>query len=227
MSNNLTVNTRTQDILLGGFFGLVLGIIGNIWVAVFDHKFIEPLPIESYDSLLIILGFGIVFYIFLIFYYVERLDPKTKYNLDKRSLLQRFISSEYFVIFIISIFLALVFTLYLLLSGLDLSSIRKDNFSSELFGIFITSIIIPLFIILREQLQWRSVKDAVYKKIGIELNGIFIELSSLFIEDAAIGGVSSDTPLNEIWRTRFFNKLEEFKDKDKITLNEIGRGVIL
>jgi hypothetical protein len=103
----------------------------------------------------------------------------------------------------------------------------KDNFSSELFGIIITSIIIPLFIILRDDIQWRSIKNTVDKKIGIELHGIFIELSSLFIEDTVSGGISPDTPLNEIWKTRFFDMLEEYKDKDRITFNEIGRTVIL
>lgn len=74
VSIEMSVNQRTQDILLGAIFGVILGIVGNMWTDVFYHLYLENASDVSLWSWLIILTIGLVIIGVYLLSYVRRLE---------------------------------------------------------------------------------------------------------------------------------------------------------
>lgn len=69
----MSVNQRVQDILIGAIFGIILGIIGNLWASVFDHLFLENASKDFLYVLLVIFSIGTVAIAILLWTYARKL----------------------------------------------------------------------------------------------------------------------------------------------------------
>lgn len=69
----MSVQQRDQDILVGAIFGLVLGIISNLWVSVYDHLFLENAPPAFLFGLFILDTIGLIFIGCYLWNYIKRL----------------------------------------------------------------------------------------------------------------------------------------------------------
>lgn len=56
----MSVKWRVQDILIGAIFGIILGIVINLWASVFDHLFLENTPKNILYVLFFIFSIGII-----------------------------------------------------------------------------------------------------------------------------------------------------------------------
>jgi hypothetical protein len=69
----MSVHQRAQDILIGAIFGLVLGIIGNLWTDVFDHLVFENYSKDILWCLLFIYTIGLGAFGIGLWSYMKRL----------------------------------------------------------------------------------------------------------------------------------------------------------
>lgn len=74
--NSSANHRRAQDILIGTLFGLILGIISNLWVSVFSELFIKNMSPNRLILLLILYSAGIIFIGALLWIYIKKLEPK-------------------------------------------------------------------------------------------------------------------------------------------------------
>jgi hypothetical protein len=80
----------------------------------------------------------------------------------------------YIVVIIILCSLIALMT-YLSLQGIDFAS----RFLPTLLGLLITLAIFYVFFDLREELEWKTVRDRVMRRIGNQLHGVFEDVSEL------------------------------------------------
>ena len=69
----MSVRKRVQDILIGVIFGIVLGVIVNLWSSVFDHLYLENSPKDVLSGLFIIYSIGIVAIGIVLWQYIKKL----------------------------------------------------------------------------------------------------------------------------------------------------------
>ena len=118
------------------------------------------------------------------------------------------------------IFLALLcfswFLLPIALEGNELAA----NFLAEVFGLLFTVVILFMFLETRELLEWKSVEERVRRRIGSEIEAIFIRLADL-CEIAGVGSLGYYTD-EELWKKQ---KEEAFKTltSGEIKFNREGR----
>ena len=67
-------NKREHDLLMGVFYGLLLGIIGNIWVAVADRLFLENIPVGYLLNYFYFVSSVVLLLGSLIWYVIHRLE---------------------------------------------------------------------------------------------------------------------------------------------------------
>ena len=70
----MTVNQRVRDILIGAIFGLVLGIVCNLWSSVFELLFLENASRDFLYKLFFLYSGGIVLIGILLWKYMSRLE---------------------------------------------------------------------------------------------------------------------------------------------------------
>lgn len=97
---------------------------------------------------------------------------------------------------------------------------------TEIIGIFLTVVLLIWIIDTKEYEKWKKVKDAVHKNLGIEIGGIFTDLSNLCEFDSPLTVVNK-LDWDEIHKKDFEVKIKELSEKGEITLNSVGKDILL
>ena len=120
----------------------------------------------------------------------------------------------YYALITIALFILLCFTLYEMSLGNDMAS----RFLPTLFGLMFTLVIFTIFFDLGEDLEWKKVEDRVKRRIGIQIHGIFVELSNLCeLEQRLVGNdLFSDEAWKELNRKQLKQMTEKVKPNDII-----------
>jgi len=106
--------------------------------------------------------------------------------------LQRLLLSKWFYYVLIA--LGLTFLMYVILPNWILIGIVSPDLAldihSEAWGLMFTLAFFVILFDLRENVEWRSVKDRVKKRIGKQIHAIFVELSNLCEVERVLFGES-------------------------------------
>jgi len=70
--DNPPIPPRAQEILIGTLFGLILGIVSNLWVSVFDKLFLKNMSSNMLSGLFILYSIGTIGIGALLWYYINK-----------------------------------------------------------------------------------------------------------------------------------------------------------
>ncbi len=121
------------------------------------------------------------------------------------------------------IYVALSSTLlYLLSLPLRIEEL-SGNFLAEVFGLLFTLTIFMMILDLREILEWKSVEKRVKKRLGRQINAIFLELTHLCKFDRVLIG---DRLYNDRELEKVKEKLLSSLASEEIKLSDSARNCL-
>jgi len=141
-------------------------------------------------------------------------ESKTTLRMEHHLLLSKWF---YYAVIVVALFIVILFALYEISLGNDMAA----RFLPTLIGLIVTLVIFTIFFDLREDLEWKKVEDRVKRRIGIQVHGIFIELSNFCEVDRVIVGEHAFT--DEAWRDLNRKQLKQMTEKVK--LNDMAKEV--
>ena len=116
-------------------------------------------------------------------------------------------------------FLFLLFLLFLIpgLEGNDFAA----NVSSEFLGLSITVIFFYIIFEVRENREWKSVEKNVYRKLGTEIYGLFVQIIHICeVWPTGSSGRYLDGPREDFYKTLFVGQLKYLNEQEELIVRE-------
>ena len=194
-------------------------VYNDVCILIYDIIKLEIMTIGILSILLLLVTYSVKHWKLSIL--ISKYEGRISYLKER---LMYFIYSKYYVIciFCIVIFAVIAFLL-MQTSFVDIG----NNLLAEAVGLIFTIILLIIFIDRKEQFEWKIVKESVYKYLGMELDGIFIDIlnSCVTVEPSSDDYVDGD--IDSYFEKKSEINLIKLKCKDNIDITEYGKTTLL